>query len=123
MNKTKTAALDAWVYLMNFYFRRLSLSKTFIHMWMRVNIPKVSKSSIVLCDAKPYLPKEEAEEENKEVSARTEGYDSILAAWLPFMGDHEQYRYLPATPGGTFTLSEYINTPCKGINYRLVSVI
>lgn len=91
---------------------------------MRVNIPKVSKSTTVLCDAQPSLPKEEAgEEENKEVSARTEGYDLILAGWLLFMADHEQYRYLPATPGGTFTLSEYINTPRKGINYILLSII
>lgn len=105
------------------FFSTTHISKTFIRIWIRVNIPKVSKSTIVLCDAKPSLPNEEAEEENKEVSARTEGYDLILAAWLPFMGDHEQYRYLPATPGGTFTLSEYINTPCKGINYILVSII
>lgn len=78
---------------------------------------------MVLCDAQPSLPKEEAEEENKEVSALTEGYDLILAGWLLFIGDHEQYRYLPATPGGTFTLSEYINTPCKGINHILLSII
>lgn len=90
---------------------------------MRVNIPKVSKSTIVQCDAKHSLPKEEAEEENKEESAQTKGYDLLSAGWLPFMGDHEQYRYLPATPGGTFTLSEYINTPCKGINYILFSII
>lgn len=71
----------------------------------------------------PPSQKKKQKKKNKEVSAWTEGYDLILAGWLHFMGDHEQYRYLPATPGGTFTLSEYINTPCKGINYILLSVI